>query len=182
MKRVQQECHFQFQVIIIRETEQDICKTETIHFPLLPDTSNHGYIPIGYEINFLTTFRPEVVVLGYHQQITRFQFFLPIKNHVADTFIIDIRPFIGAAYHYRVVHSYPIITIRYRLNKLIAWYHLNIREIFYLYGRKSKEILFRDKTAKFRRIPKNTRIMQLTNHLRQHTFVHFQAISFQGSC
>ena len=182
MERIEQEFHFQFHIIIIRKTEKNIRKAETIHFSLPTNSTNHRDIAISNEIYFFATFRPKIIIFSYHQQIARFQFFFPIKNRIPYTFIIDIGPFVRATYHNRFIHSHPIVTIGDSFYQFIPWDDLDIGKSFYLDRRKRKEILFGNVSPKFCCIPKNTRVLQLTNYFGQQTFINLQTISFQYIC
>ena len=176
MQGIQQKFHLQFHTIIVGERQHHIGKTKAVCLTHPTDTANHSYISIGYKINLLTTLRPKIVILRHHQQVTAVQFILPKQNRIPDSLIINIRPFIGTADHNRFVHTCLTVTIIDYLNQLTTRNHPDIRKPFHTDRRQSEKIFLGYVAAQFCRIPKNPRIMHLTDHLSELRLIYFHAI------
>ena len=69
---------------------------------------------------------PIIVILHYHELVTRTEFLFAPQYLVANALIEDIGTLVTACHHHRLVETYLRIAGRQCLDKLVAWHDLDV--------------------------------------------------------
>ena len=162
-QRVQQNGSRQFIVVIIGEGHGDLSKAETIELLHTTHPTNHRAVAISQEGGncLLFAMRPVIVVLHNHQQVARTKLVLTSQHHIANTLVVDVRPFVRAGDDHRLVHACATVARGQLLNQLIAGNHVDIAETLKPHlGQLACAIIHQ--TSHLGGIPQNTRLLTLT--------------------
>ena len=74
------------------------------------------------------TFNPVIIVLHYHQQVTRAEFLVAIEHPIADALVVDVCPFVGTRDDHRFIHPHPRVAAAQFVNEVVARHQSDVLE------------------------------------------------------
>ena len=176
MQGVEQQVHFELEIVVIGKGQRNVCKAESVHLACTTYTPHYGRLAVGNEIHRLVLLRPIIVVLGHHQPVARLQFLLTPQNLCPYALIIKVGTLVAAAHDDGLVHSVSTVASLQCFYQFASGQHPDVGKTTHTDFGQTEAIVLCNQLTQAGSIPQDARLLLLPDHLRQVRLHHLQPV------